>query len=1042
VLNEDDNTDIFKKDASWKTVHPEPVDTYSDAMFQSKNYPDRYIGIGITGKLAKLTSEDNASRHFRVVKGLCGVVGTVSFESVEKRGQFFYVLSSSGYIYLSKSVKNNASNRKRACFIPRYNKYFEGYNAYESVEYPNTFIRHKNGNQMVLGKDDNTDLFKKDASWSTAIEESEYVYFYDNVVFESKHFPELKMGIENKNEGFLTSKNEALQHFRVVQGLCGEDGTISFESIAKSGYFLRHRGFKIFLDEWSDKDLFKKDSCFYPTYDENFEGYTSYESVNYPDKFIRSKNKRLVLETDDKSNLFKKDSSWKTTVSEIQPVSTYDNVTFESQNYPNSRMGIRSSNQGWLTTKNDQQHFSVVAGLCGVEGTISFQSVANPRQFLRHRGFKIWLGGWEDKELYKNDACFFPRYGKYFKGYTAYESVNYPNQFIRHKNNRLVLNEDDNTDIFKKDASWKTEIRQTIPVTYGNAIFESENLDGYYIGVNSNNQAYLTKESSEFQHLSVVRGLCDVAGTVSFESVAKPGWFLRHQGFKMYLHQWQDRDLYKKDACFFPRYEKYYYDHTAYESVNYPNQFIRHKNKRLVLNEDDNTSLFQQDASWRTTIPQVQQVSTYENVVLESKNYPNMKIDITTGGEGRLTSNENSEFQHFRVVQGLCGVAGTVSFESVGKTGNFLSFNNNKIILGEYITMRHKPDACFYPRYNKYFKDYTAYESLSYPNKFIRHKGFRLYIEDDDKTELFRKDASWKTVIPEVQYVSTYENAVFESKNYPNLKMGFELKPQAMLTSKRPEMQHFRVVRGVCDVEGTISFESVHYPGSFLRVMTSKKIFMYPNLGHFSEKELCFYPRYDKYFDGYTAYESLTFPNRYIRHRGFKLRVDTADGSDLFKNDASWKTKVIEVQQVSTYSDAVLESMNYPDRKMGANANQGVLTSKEKFQHFRVVQGRCGVAGTVSFESVALPGRFLYEYKTLIYFAKYKDIQRMKSNYKMSTCFYPRYNKYYKGYTAYESFLTPNKFITHYIGDRLITRGDNTSKFFKKEASWKTKPQN
>ena len=93
----------------------------------------------------------------------------------------------------------------------------------------------------------------------------------DNVVFESKHFPELKMGIENKNEGFLTSKNEALQHFRVVQGLCGEDGTISFESIAKSGYFLRHRGFKIFLDKWSDKDLFKKDSCFYPTYDENFE---------------------------------------------------------------------------------------------------------------------------------------------------------------------------------------------------------------------------------------------------------------------------------------------------------------------------------------------------------------------------------------------------------------------------------------------------------------------------------------------------------------------------------------------------------------------------------------------------------------------------------------------------------------------------------------------------------------------------------------------------------------------------------------------------
>merc|ERR1712096_436765 len=137
---------------------------------------------------------------------------------------------------------------------------------------------------------------------------------------------------------------------------------------------------------------------------------------------------------------------------------------------------------------------------------------------------------------------------------------------------------------------------------------------------------------------------------------------------------------------------------------------------------------------------------------------------------------------------------------------------------------------------------------------------------------------------------------------------------------------------------------------------------------------------------------------------------------------------------------------NYPDRNWGINGfYQGGLTSKHKFQHhFRVIPGRCGVAGTISFESVALPGRFLYIYDDqFILLADYTDIEKIKKmKYKVSTCFYPRYNKYFKGYTAYESFLSPNKFITHYIGDRLITRGDNTSKFFKKEASWKTKPQN
>ena len=97
------------------------------------------------------------------------------------------------------------------------------------------------------------------------------------------------------------------------------------------------------------------------------------------------------------------------------------------------------------------------------------------------------------------------------------------------------------------------------PETDGNAMFESVNLDGYNIGINSNDQGYVTKENSEFHHFSVVRGLCGVAGTISFESVASPGKFLRHRGFKIYLDKWQDKELYKKDACFYPRYEKWYY---------------------------------------------------------------------------------------------------------------------------------------------------------------------------------------------------------------------------------------------------------------------------------------------------------------------------------------------------------------------------------------------------------------------------------------------------------------------------------------------------
>ena len=91
-------------------------------MFESKNYPDRYMGI--KGTEAVLTSEDGNLRHFRVVKGLCGVAGTVSFESIMKRGYFFRPINSRIHLSLLRS-NSNYSFRKQICFFARYNKYFD-----------------------------------------------------------------------------------------------------------------------------------------------------------------------------------------------------------------------------------------------------------------------------------------------------------------------------------------------------------------------------------------------------------------------------------------------------------------------------------------------------------------------------------------------------------------------------------------------------------------------------------------------------------------------------------------------------------------------------------------------------------------------------------------------------------------------------------------------------------------------------------------------------------------------------------------------------
>ena len=89
---------------------------------------------------------------------------------------------------------------------------------------------------------------------------------------------------------------------------------------------------------------------------------------------------------------------------------------FVSINYPAKKIGVeRNGVRGLLTENNiDYQHYNLVQGLCGVAETVSFESVASPGKFLRHQGYEIKLHSRQNTALYKNDACFYPRYNKYF----------------------------------------------------------------------------------------------------------------------------------------------------------------------------------------------------------------------------------------------------------------------------------------------------------------------------------------------------------------------------------------------------------------------------------------------------------------------------------------------------------------------------------------------------------------------------------------------------------------------------------------------------
>ena len=89
-----------------------------------------------------------------------------------------------------------------------------------------------------------------------------------------------------------------------------------------------------------------------------------------------------------------------------------NNVTIASFSLPESTIAAQNM-KGVVVTGDELNRFSVVEGICGVEGTVSLESVTMPGYFLMHKRLAITLVDYGKIEQ-EMSACFYPRYGKYF----------------------------------------------------------------------------------------------------------------------------------------------------------------------------------------------------------------------------------------------------------------------------------------------------------------------------------------------------------------------------------------------------------------------------------------------------------------------------------------------------------------------------------------------------------------------------------------------------------------------------------------------------
>ena len=249
--------------------------------------------------------------------------------------------------------------------------------------------------------------------------------------------------------GYIKKQTLPKRWTLVSPGLCGLPNTISFQSADNSNNYLRHRGFLLHEDPFTNTDLYKKDACFYQWKNKWFEGHDAFESVNYPGRFIRHQGYRLKVHYYESVALFEKDASFRV----LLPVCSQ----FQSENYPDYFFGL-SGDAAYIQRYSNQRWILVTPGLTGLPNTVSFRAGYDSTKYLRHANFLLWEHSYDTSDLFKKDATFVVRTDKWFDGYDAYESTNYPTRFIRHQGYRLKIHSYDGSQLFKKDGSFHTKI--------------------------------------------------------------------------------------------------------------------------------------------------------------------------------------------------------------------------------------------------------------------------------------------------------------------------------------------------------------------------------------------------------------------------------------------------------------------------------------------------------------------------------------------------------------------------------------------------------
>ncbi len=301
--------------------------------------------------------------------------------------------------------------------------------------------------------------------------------------------------------------------------------------------------------------------------------------------------------------------------------------------------------------------------------------------------------------------------------------------------------------------------------------FEASSWPGYLIR-HTNYLGYISQigdNSSDGDKLDstfLVRAGLSNDTCYSLESKNYPGFFLRHENFRIKLAKNDGSQVFKTTATFCAR-TGLNGDGSAisFESADWPGYFIRHQNFALSIVKDDGSNIAKGDSSFKaSTVGNVSdtgsssgtagtltiasetafQPATWPGYLIRHANFQGYISQI-----GANSSALDKADSTFTVRPGLTNSA-CYSLESKNYPGYYLHHNNFRIRLDKLENTQGfmlSATFCARPALNGQ-AGALSLESIDYPGYFIRHQNFALSIMKDDGSNNAKTDTSFTTVKP------------------------------------------------------------------------------------------------------------------------------------------------------------------------------------------------------------------------------------------------------------------------------------------------------